>query len=277
MRDGIPAPHNPGRLVRLIGGMVFLVIVVCTSLLAIPAATPASAQSLQVPAGLVSPNYFGPKIDDIQSYEPQTGCNDTDQVGVVGFQKLLLKTFPQTGDYGISTPCDGSLSEHHEGRAWDWKVSASSASDVQTVKTVLNWLFAKDKYGNQYAMARRLGVMYIIWNNQFWSIYNASQGWISYDGSNPHTDHVHFSFFWSGALEKTTYWHPENSCNGTAKPTATSACGDVSPTPAATPTKKASPTATPSPTKTVEGERRPLSLAAVLILIPEHKISKMQR
>src|SRR5882672_8547776 len=107
MREKIPGPHRPGSLVMLIGGVVLIAIAICTPLFAVLAAYSASASPAiaQIPAGLVSPDYFGPKIDAIQSYQPQTTCDNTDKPGVVGFQKLLLKTFPQTGDYGISTPC----------------------------------------------------------------------------------------------------------------------------------------------------------------------------
>lgn len=42
--------------------------------------------------------------------------------------------------------------------------------------------------------AARLGVKYIIWNRQQWSVAKASQGWRPYTGSNPHTDHVHITF-----------------------------------------------------------------------------------
>jgi len=181
-----------------------------------------------MPAGLVSPNYFGPKIDGITWYQPQTGCDSTPKPGVVDFQQLILQTFPQTGDFGISTSCDGTVSEHHEGRAWDWKVSAYNPSDVHNVNIVLKWLLATDKYGNKYAMARRLGIMYLIWNSQFWSLYHANWGWQPYAGESPHTDHVHISFYWSGALQQTTFWHPQKSCLGTAKPTATSICGNPS-------------------------------------------------
>jgi hypothetical protein len=55
-------------------------------------------------------------------------------------------------------------------------------------------------------MARRLGVMYIIWNGRIWGSYRAAEGWRSYGGANPHTDHVHFSFSRAGALKQTSYW-----------------------------------------------------------------------
>jgi peptidoglycan hydrolase-like protein with peptidoglycan-binding domain len=67
-------------------------------------------------------------------------------------------------------------------------------------------LLATDRYGNPYAMARRLGIMYIIFNHRIWGAYLADQGWRPYGGSNPHTDHVHFSLSWAGALKQTTWW-----------------------------------------------------------------------
>ncbi len=48
-------------------------------------------------------------------------------------------------------------------------------------------------------MARRFGIMYIIWNHQIWGTYAPQRGWAPYTGSVPHTDHIHFSFSWDGA------------------------------------------------------------------------------
>jgi hypothetical protein len=180
---------------------------------------------------LPSSEYYGPKIENIPPYQPQSICDPTPKPGVVAFKNMILKIFPQTGNDGISRDCgvspDGlTVSEHYEGRAWDWQVSANNPNDVKAVQSVLDWLLATDKYGNTYAMARRLGIMYIIWNHHIWSMNRANEGWRIYTStSNPHTDHVHFSFYWDGALEKTTFWHPELSCPQPATPTVASACG----------------------------------------------------
>jgi peptidoglycan hydrolase-like protein with peptidoglycan-binding domain len=32
------------------------------------------------------------------------------------------------------------------------------------------------------------------------------RGWADYHGSSPHTDHIHFSFTWNGAMGKTSWW-----------------------------------------------------------------------
>src|SRR3954452_5714603 len=55
-------------------------------------------------------------------------------------------------------------------------------------------------------MARRYGIMYMIFNHKIWGSYNAAAGWRDYTGPNPHTDHIHVSFGWPGALEQTSYW-----------------------------------------------------------------------
>ena len=48
--------------------------------------------------------------------------------------------------------------------------------------------------------------MYIIYNRRIWASYRAEEGWRSYVGANPHTDHIHFSFSWAGARKQTSYW-----------------------------------------------------------------------
>jgi len=104
----------------------------------------------------------------------------------------------------------GSVSEHEEGRALDYMLDANNAADRAVANDFLGWLLATDQYGNQHAMARRLGVMYIIWNRQIWGAYRASEGWRTYscDGTpgSCHTNHIHISFSWAGALRQTTWW-----------------------------------------------------------------------
>lgn len=45
-----------------------------------------------------------------------------------------------------------------------------------------------------HANAGRLNIYYIIWWRKIWNVERASEGWRSYSGANPHTDHVHISF-----------------------------------------------------------------------------------
>src|SRR2546421_3013694 len=162
-------------------------------------------------SGLPHPN-FGSKIEGYAIYVGQSKCDPTPKPGVIAFRAMFLKAFPGTRDDGITRQCYiGGRSEHKEGRAWDWAVSAYKPADVAKVNQALAWLFATDKYGHKYALIRRLGIMYIVWNRHIWSASIPSQGWLPYNGSSPHTDHVHFSFSWAAAYKKTTFWNPANS------------------------------------------------------------------
>ena len=148
---------------------------------------------------------FGPIIDDYASYDGQSTCDPAAKPGVTAFMNMVLADQPSTGNYGISRNCNiGGTSEHKEGRAWDWRVYVGNPA----ADTILNWLLATDQWGNAHALARRLGVMYAIWNQQIWRAYRPWDGWQPYGGSNPHTDHVHFSFSWAGARSETTWWNP---------------------------------------------------------------------
>lgn len=147
-------------------------------------------------------------IERLSPYQPQTTCAPVARPGVIKFRALILATYQGTGDSGIVRACSvGGRSEHKEGRAWDWRVSVKSPTQVRQVNALFAWLFATDAHGNRYAMARRLGIMYIIWNKQIWGTW--SQKWEPYACSGEtgcHQNHVHFSFDWSGALKKTSFW-----------------------------------------------------------------------
>jgi hypothetical protein len=166
---------------------------------------------------------FGPAIDPSPSYEGQSRCSPNAKPGVLAFQKMVLAAYPGTGYGSIARGCDiGGQSEHKEGRAWDWGVNVGNPGQEAAAQSLFDWLLAKDSFGNNYAMARRLGVMYLIHNRKIWF---PGGGWRVYceqrpkgcvspsSGSvlNPHTDHVHFSFTWNGAMKRTTFWHVPRS------------------------------------------------------------------
>lgn len=169
--------------------------------------TSGSASALAVPK---APD-LGKAIEVLSPYQPQTTCDPTPKPGVVAFSQLLLTTYPDTRSYGIVRSCtsEAGTSEHKDGRAFDWAVDPKSRTQVAEAKALLAWLFATDKYGNSYAEARRLGVMYVIYNKQIWGAYAAGEGWQPYACSGVtacHQDHVHFSFGWAGALRRTSFW-----------------------------------------------------------------------
>jgi hypothetical protein len=76
-------------------------------------------------------------------------------------------------------------------------------------QAVLNWLFATDRFGNKDAIARRLGVMYVIWNHKIygsWTNYAAAPYSCGTDPTACHVNHIHFSFDLAGAKAQTSFF-----------------------------------------------------------------------
>jgi hypothetical protein len=174
-------------------------------------------------ARMPKPSGFGPGIEGYSGYQGQSKCDPSAKPGVLAFQRMVLAAYPWTGWGGISRACSvGGQSEHKEGRAWDWGVNVGVTSQRAAAESLIDWLTAKDRYGNEAAMARRVGLMYMIWNRRIWFPWG---GWQTYcvqkkrgcldpdDKSprHPHTDHVHFSFTWDGATKRTSYWNKDRS------------------------------------------------------------------
>lgn len=213
MRGSTTSPPSGARRATALVGLIL------TALSLIP---------VQVVAVPLAPT-FGPVIDGYAEYVGQARCKPKPKPGVVAFQQLLQTTYPDSTWFGVSRACKvGGRSEHKEGRALDWARNAAVPAERAQVKELLGWLLVTDAYGNRHAMARRLGIMYLIWNRRMWSSWN--EGWEVYcvqKGKrcrdpeskavvHPHRDHIHFSFGWPGAKLLTTYWHPELSQPGPA-------------------------------------------------------------
>lgn len=182
----------------------------------------ATASPLLVPAEAATrtppvPSGLPTALEPLAAYVPANSCDPTAKPGTTKFAKLLTSTYPGTS-YGISRACGTGLptSEHYDGRAVDWMTSVRKPEQAAQAKALLAWLAAPDARGNTHANARRLGVMYVIWNNKIWGLYNADQGWRPYSScaSHPekswdstcHRDHVHVSLTWAGAMGTTSYW-----------------------------------------------------------------------
>lgn len=176
-------------------------LLVGTTVPALPAAPALAVSVPPVPAGLPR------AIEPLPDLEPQTDCDPTPKPGVLAFRDLVLTTYPGTGSDGIVRACDlGAASEHKEGRAWDWALSSGDDRDRARARTFIAWLLGSDGAGHRAAMARRLGVMYVIWDGRIWSAARSAEGWRPYTGPEPHRDHVHFSFTRAGARGTTSYW-----------------------------------------------------------------------
>lgn len=149
---------------------------------------------------------LGP-VDPYAPYQPQRLCHPEPKPGMVAMARLLLDEYPETGSFGISRGCDlGPRSEHKEGRAFDWAAHVRDPAQRAAVEDLLSRLLATDGDGNRHALARRMGVMYLIWNGHIWSSYRAADGWRPYGGPSAHTDHVHVSLSWDGAMGQTSLW-----------------------------------------------------------------------
>ncbi len=161
------------------------------------AAAPAHATTVPQPSKTLPS-----ALDVAPPYQAGTLCLSTALPGPLDLAKLLNRTYG-THTYGILRTC---AAEHGEGRALDWMVNAGTKDGLALGNTITTWLTAKDSQGRVGALARRLGINYIIWNHKMWRSYDPARGWATYTGSNPHTDHIHMSFTWDGAYEQTSWW-----------------------------------------------------------------------
>ena len=183
---------------RALGALSIPVLTVPLFAATADAATIPKPPTKQLPSGL----------DVAPPYEPQRICDPTPKPGVVAFAQLVQGYYAATSrtTYGISRNCNSGLTEHSEGRALDWMLSVNDPTQKAIADSVTAWLSAPDAQGRPGAMARRFGIMYIIWNHRMWRVYDPSRGWAAYTGSVPHTDHIHFSFSWDGAYKRTSWW-----------------------------------------------------------------------
>ncbi len=150
---------------------------------------------------------FGPTIEGYAGHDPQDTCDPTEKPGPQDLRALLNRTYSLSRTGNITRQCHiGGTSEHKEGRALDYALNVGVASERAIANDILNWMLATDRHGNRHAIARRMGIMYIIWNRQIWSSSRASEGWRPYTEPNPHTDHIHWSFSWRGARKQTSWW-----------------------------------------------------------------------
>jgi hypothetical protein len=142
------------------------------------------------------------QVEDYAEYRPQQYCSPRAKPGTEALARWLVR---RGGGYGaISRTCrSGGVSEHKEGRAFDWTLDASSEPDRQLAHDFLEAAFATDPRGNEDALARRMGIMYVIWNDHMYS------AWDQFDGRDylssscktrqkcsttlRHRDHMHIS------------------------------------------------------------------------------------
>ena len=123
--DAIPAGHK-------------LAVVPVVAVAVLQAAAPAASAAYPVPA---TPTGLPSGIEALQTYVGQSLCDPVAKPGVAAFRSLVLSTYSGTTDLGIVRDCgSGGQSEHKEGRAWDWGVSVSNATQKAQADTLIAWL-----------------------------------------------------------------------------------------------------------------------------------------
>jgi hypothetical protein len=210
------ADHRPQEpfLVRHASRHLATVIVAVAVVVSTLAATtaPASAAAGSVPS-------FGRSIEGYAPYQPQRSCARSATKGAVRLSRWLLARYRGSSSSGIMRACSaGGTSEHKDGRAFDWHVDYRTSRGRAQGLAFLKLARATDRYGNRNAVARRMGIMYIIWNDR---IYSASKGFAAHAYVHPacrgralsrcsptlrHEDHMHISLDWAGASAITSFW-----------------------------------------------------------------------
>ncbi|WP_028472432.1 hypothetical protein [Nocardioides alkalitolerans] len=207
------------------GSAALVVVLAVLAVLAALVAAPDRAQAQVAPGGAPGVTVAAPQtaaaraaspVEPFASYEPQTGCTSRIMPGTRAYADQL------TGRYGsriigITRACSsGGRSEHKESRAIDWAIDARNAGQRQVFYRYLTELLATDSSGAFAARARRMGVMYVIWNDRIWASWNGFQvrpylhaNCTAVATCSPtlrHVDHAHVSLSWAGA-RGTTSWY----------------------------------------------------------------------
>ncbi|QBR92400.1 hypothetical protein [Nocardioides euryhalodurans] len=158
------------------------------------------------------------RIEPYADYQPQTRCAPQAKPGTKALGRWLVNT--RGGGYGpTSRPCrSGGASEHKEGRAFDWTLDATKAKHRRLARAFLTRIRATDRHGNDHALARRMGIMYIIWNDHIYRSYDdrefAERDYLSSSCRRKrscsktlrHRDHMHISLSRPGG-RGTTSWY----------------------------------------------------------------------
>ena len=138
------------------------------------------------------------EVDEDTAYQNQLSCDPEDRPGVIAFALLLTEHYGRPGWAG-ARPCIDYMSQHHDGRALDWQLDASDPHERRIGDAAVAWLTEDDG-----EMMRRFGIEYVIWNGLVFM--KDDNEWRHYVGPSPHTDHVHLSFTWDGAMMRTSWW-----------------------------------------------------------------------
>ena len=176
----------------------------------------ATPVSLLAGPAAASPAYDGP-VEDYAPYQPQQRCADTARPGTRKLAAWINARFGAGAALASMRACgSGGTSEHKAGRAIDWMVDAGDDAQRREARAFLDKIFATDDGDNAHALSRRMGIMYVIWNDHMWASYNRFGRRDYLNGSCPslkscsatlrHRDHVHISLSRRGARGETSWY-----------------------------------------------------------------------
>ncbi len=184
--------------------------------LAPPAAGAAGASVRSAGVPVPATPDFPSWIEGYAGWVPENTCDPVAKPGALYVQQMLRAVYGTSISSNITRACSASDSGHEEGRAIDWMTNSRVPAQNADAKAFLNWLLATDAYGNKFAMARRLGIMYLIYDSRTIFI-SSSATWTEYHhclttetssslDTTCHRNHVHISLTWPGAREQSSWY-----------------------------------------------------------------------
>lgn len=155
-------------------------------------------------------------VEPYAGYEPQSACSPVAKPGTRALGRWVVAGFGGRAG-AISRACKGrSTSEHKEGRAFDWRLNARSRADRARAARFLQRITATGASGEPAELARRMGVMYVIWNDRIYAAYDQfrprpylSSGCKKLRKCSRtlrHRDHMHISLTRRGGAGRTSWY-----------------------------------------------------------------------
>lgn len=156
-------------------------------------------------------------LEPFAQYERPGRCTPTVKPGTRLLGRWLVARFGSRTT--MARACEwGEVvsSEHQEGRAIDWYADADTAQGRRDAKDLVDELLAPDRWGNVAVRARRMGVMYLIWDDRIYSAWNGFEPRLYlHDACTSrtkcsktlrHRDHVHVSITRQASRARTSWF-----------------------------------------------------------------------
>lgn len=168
-------------------------------------------------------------------YDPARRCTRRPKPGTTALVAWLEARFEgeSWGTYRCERWGRASASLHAEGRAVDWHLDAADPDDRREADRLIGLLLAPDRAGNPQALARRMGILELIWDCGYWGAGMESHTRYSpcapargrasrtLDKTTAHRDHVHIGLSHAGAWARTSFWTAQAAREGSSGGAAT--------------------------------------------------------